>query len=186
MLHIISFALNRAKKSGDFCAAQLYIKSVVSSAPLTNVIRHLWSKQIKPIALLLICGKHAEIVIVRKPIHLSARDDVAASVPACFDRRRSAMFDAASRTVVFFLFSGSEKGNETALTTAERLVKEFKSSDLFKVQVLESMVLVSSKHKQSAEKALGTFVEISQKKVRKQKAVFEKSLRSSSAPRVLP
>jgi len=43
-------------------------------------------------------------------------------------------------------------------------VKEFKSEDPYKVQVLENLVLVATKHKANAERALQAFTEICQKK----------------------
>ena len=52
-----------------------------------------------------------------------------------------------------------------ALSTAERLVKEYKSNDPYKVSILENMVLVSTKHKPNVERALASFVDICQKKV---------------------
>jgi len=62
--------------------------------------------------------------------------------------------------------SNSERPEtNTALSTAERLVKEFQSNeDPFKAEVLQNLVLAASKSKPSAERALNNFVEIGQKK----------------------
>ena len=56
--------------------------------------------------------------------------------------------------------------NSTALSTAERLVKEYQSTaDPYKGQVLDSLVLVASKTKANVERALAVFIDICQKKV---------------------
>ncbi|CAK8690557.1 unnamed protein product [Clavelina lepadiformis] len=66
---------------------------------------------------------------------------------------------------VFESINESAPGKDSnALSTAERLVKEFKSSDPFKAQVLDNMVLVSTKHKPNAERALANFLDICQNK----------------------
>uniref|UniRef100_H2Y5V1 Tetratricopeptide repeat protein 21B n=1 Tax=Ciona savignyi TaxID=51511 RepID=H2Y5V1_CIOSA len=60
------------------------------------------------------------------------------------------------------VFNGKDDTN--SLSTAERLIKEFKTSDPFKVQMLDGLVLVATKHKPHAERALAIFLEIAQKK----------------------
>ena len=66
----------------------------------------------------------------------------------------------------YLLDSNERPETNTALSTAERLVKEFQSNeDPFKAEVLQNLVLAASKSKPNAERALNNFVEIGQKKV---------------------
>ena len=59
-----------------------------------------------------------------------------------------------------------EHAQNAALVTAERLVKEYRSSDPFKGVVLENLVMIATKHKPNVERSLASFVDICQKKVR--------------------
>uniref|UniRef100_F6Q0D8 Tetratricopeptide repeat protein 21B n=1 Tax=Ciona intestinalis TaxID=7719 RepID=F6Q0D8_CIOIN len=58
----------------------------------------------------------------------------------------------------------SGENNNNAISTAERLIKEFKSSDSLKVQVLENLVLIATKNKTNIERALSSFVNMGQTK----------------------
>nr|XP_026693773.1 tetratricopeptide repeat protein 21B [Ciona intestinalis] len=64
----------------------------------------------------------------------------------------------------FESLQGSGENNNNAISTAERLIKEFKSSDSLKVQVLENLVLIATKNKTNIERALSSFVNMGQTK----------------------
>merc|ERR1719351_701081 len=59
-----------------------------------------------------------------------------------------------------------EKGSSTAISTAEKLIKEFRttSTNSYKIEILEAYLLMSTKNKQQTERALNIFLDICQRK----------------------